>query len=69
MPDRADLIESHIPGLRRFARALLRGDADRLLWVMPLINLLAIAGLAGWGSYSQPTYSSTPTTTPTTTSR
>ena len=29
MPDRADLIEAHIPGLRRFARALLRGDSER----------------------------------------
>jgi RNA polymerase sigma-70 factor (ECF subfamily) len=29
LPDRADLIASHIQGLRRFARALLRGDADR----------------------------------------
>jgi RNA polymerase sigma-70 factor (ECF subfamily) len=26
MPDQADLIEPHIPGLRRFACALLRGD-------------------------------------------
>src|SRR5712692_5149187 len=26
MPDQATLIEGHIPGLRRFARALLRGD-------------------------------------------
>jgi RNA polymerase sigma factor (sigma-70 family) len=29
MPDQATLIESHIPGLRRFARALLRGDRER----------------------------------------
>jgi RNA polymerase sigma-70 factor (ECF subfamily) len=29
MPDRTELIEPHIPGLRRFARTLLRGDADR----------------------------------------
>jgi RNA polymerase sigma-70 factor, ECF subfamily len=29
MPDQAALIESHIPGLRRFARALLRGDRER----------------------------------------
>jgi RNA polymerase sigma-70 factor, ECF subfamily len=29
MPDRTALIEPYIPGLRRFARALLRGDADR----------------------------------------
>jgi RNA polymerase sigma-70 factor (ECF subfamily) len=28
MPDRAALIEAHIPGLRRFACALLRGDRD-----------------------------------------
>ena len=28
MPDRAELIELHIPGLRRLARALLRGDTD-----------------------------------------
>jgi len=28
MSDRAALIETHIPGLRRFACALLRGDAD-----------------------------------------
>ena len=28
MPDRSTLIEAHIAGLRRFARALLRGDAD-----------------------------------------
>jgi RNA polymerase sigma-70 factor (ECF subfamily) len=28
MPDRAALIEAHIPGLRRFARALLRGDRE-----------------------------------------
>jgi DNA-directed RNA polymerase specialized sigma24 family protein len=26
MPDQAALIEPHIPGLRRFANALLRGD-------------------------------------------
>src|SRR6516225_6879549 len=29
MPDRAALLEAHIPGLRRFACALLRGDAER----------------------------------------
>jgi RNA polymerase sigma-70 factor, ECF subfamily len=29
MPDQAALIEAHIPGLRRFARALFRGDRDR----------------------------------------
>jgi len=29
MPDRAALIEAHIPGLRRFACALLRGDQQR----------------------------------------
>jgi RNA polymerase sigma-70 factor, ECF subfamily len=29
MADRADLIEAHIPGLRRFANALLRGDRER----------------------------------------
>jgi RNA polymerase sigma-70 factor (ECF subfamily) len=29
VPDRTDLIEAHIPGLRRFARALLHGDSDR----------------------------------------
>jgi RNA polymerase sigma-70 factor, ECF subfamily len=29
MPDQAALIEPHIPGLRRFARALLRGDRER----------------------------------------
>ena len=29
MPDRAALIEAHIPGLRRFACALLRGDRER----------------------------------------
>jgi len=28
MPGRADLIQMHIPGLRRFARALLRGDLE-----------------------------------------
>jgi RNA polymerase sigma-70 factor, ECF subfamily len=28
-PHSAGLIEAHIPGLRRFARALLRGDQDR----------------------------------------
>jgi hypothetical protein len=28
MPDRAALIEAQIPGLRRFARALLRGDRE-----------------------------------------
>jgi RNA polymerase sigma-70 factor, ECF subfamily len=28
MPDRAELIAAHIPGLRRFARALLRGDLE-----------------------------------------
>lgn len=28
MPDRAALIEAHIPGLRRFACALLRGDRE-----------------------------------------
>ena len=28
MPDRVALIEPHIPGLRRFACALLRGDAQ-----------------------------------------
>jgi len=28
MPDRAALIEAQIPGLRRFARALLRGDSE-----------------------------------------
>ena len=28
MPDRGELIAAHIPGLRRFARALLRGDPD-----------------------------------------
>jgi RNA polymerase sigma-70 factor (ECF subfamily) len=29
MPDRAELIEAQLPGLRRFAGALLRGDRDR----------------------------------------
>src|SRR6266852_9283042 len=29
MPDRAALIEAQIPGLRRFAFALLRGDRER----------------------------------------
>src|ERR1700738_4782085 len=29
MPDRAALIEAQIPGLRRFACALLRGDRER----------------------------------------
>jgi RNA polymerase sigma-70 factor (ECF subfamily) len=29
MSDRAAPIETHIPGLRRFARALLRGDSER----------------------------------------
>jgi RNA polymerase sigma-70 factor, ECF subfamily len=29
MPDQTALIEAHIPGLRRFARALLRGDRER----------------------------------------
>jgi RNA polymerase sigma-70 factor (ECF subfamily) len=29
MPDRAALIEAQIPGLRRFANALLRGDRER----------------------------------------
>jgi RNA polymerase sigma-70 factor (ECF subfamily) len=29
MPDPAALIEEQIPGLRRFACALLRGDRDR----------------------------------------
>jgi len=29
MPDQASLIEAHIPGLRRFALALLRGDRVR----------------------------------------
>jgi RNA polymerase sigma-70 factor (ECF subfamily) len=29
MPDRAALIKAQIPGLRRFARALLRGDRER----------------------------------------
>ncbi len=29
MPDRAALIEAHIPGLRRFACALLRGDREQ----------------------------------------
>src|SRR5580658_3552335 len=29
MPDQAALIEAHIPGLRRFARALVRGDRER----------------------------------------
>src|SRR5262245_40635074 len=29
MPDRAALIEAQIPGLRRFATALLRGDRER----------------------------------------
>ncbi len=28
MPDRGELIAAHIPGLRRFARALLRGDPE-----------------------------------------
>src|SRR6266581_2580277 len=28
MPDRAALIEAQIPGLRRFATALLRGDSE-----------------------------------------
>lgn len=30
MPDRAALIEAQIPGLRRFASALLRGDQERV---------------------------------------
>jgi RNA polymerase sigma factor (sigma-70 family) len=29
MPDRAELIEAQLPGLRRFAGALLRGDGER----------------------------------------
>jgi RNA polymerase sigma-70 factor (ECF subfamily) len=29
MPDRAELIEAQLPGLRRFAGALLRGDRER----------------------------------------
>jgi RNA polymerase sigma-70 factor (ECF subfamily) len=29
MPDRAELIEAQLPGLRRFAYALLRGDRER----------------------------------------
>jgi DNA-directed RNA polymerase specialized sigma24 family protein len=29
MPDRAALIEAQIPGLRRFACALMRGDRER----------------------------------------
>ena len=28
MPDRFSLIEAHVPGLRRFARALSRGDLE-----------------------------------------
>jgi hypothetical protein len=36
------------------------GDARRLLWVMPLINLLAIAGLAGVGAAAARAYGLNP---------
>ena len=43
MPDQASLIEAHIPGLRRFALALLRGETDLLVLGVDAERLSSIA--------------------------